>query len=379
MFDLRIENINFYSISSNKFVNMLDSNNIIVSNCNFTSGPNRTKGGPLDLYRNNKNILIENCYFETHASGSGGIWIRQGSSSGISENIEFNNCIFIGDSVDETIAIWGWKGTIQNVKIVNSSITRPLNQNVSNAFSITIGQSGITKNCGFDNCTFDIYQANAGVFHCNHDDDKNLYVRNSTIITHMESVTNGLIMLDNNIGEGIIIENCKIYQENDTTNISLSNSMLGKYKNCEFNSKTQVILDRGEYRNCIFNNNPLVAKSGSRARMVELYNCVFNNINNDGTSMFQSLNTNDYYIIENCVFNYVSGDTSTRFVFSSGSGTYSATKPLIVKNSIFKGSVYANSSDISKGYVIGNYINNNTVGNLSANLLEKNNTIDFNY
>ena len=368
-----IENLTFHAISSNKYMEIIDSNNISILNCRFTSETNRTSGGLLDLYSNNHNTLIENCYFETHTTGSGGIWIRQYETDGLSSNILFNNCEFIGDTTDETIAMWGWRGTIDNVLVTNSKITRPLNTNITNAFPITIGQAGITKNCGFDNCIFDIHQATSSIIRGGITGDTNLFVRNSVITTHMESLTNGVgVTLSGT--EGIEISNCIINQVNTTGNAQLSNGLLTRFINCTINCATQIHVEWGIFDNCIFNNNPSSTRSTKIARSLYAKNCVFNGINNTGTQFIACNNANDSIKIEGCKFNYVA--MPYRFIVASA---YSDTLPFILKGNMYRGEVNATSANIAKGYVCDNYVNYNNLGTLSDNLASENNTIDFAY
>ena len=84
----------------------------IFENCDFISedGGATTSHTPLDLYRNNKNVIFKNCKIKcNHMNGSGGIWIRNIDSSNekTTKNIVFDNCQCYKASGDEILAIWG--------------------------------------------------------------------------------------------------------------------------------------------------------------------------------------------------------------------------------------------------------------------------------
>ena len=375
--NLKIENLNFHQISSNKLLEVRDSDNIIISNCKLTSELNRTGGSLLDLYRNNTNILIENSYFETHSTGIGCVCIREGSTDGYTSNILFDNCEFIGDTQDETIAIWGWLGTVENVNITNSKITRPLNTNITNAMTITIGQgSGVTKNCGFTNCVFDIYQNTSCLMQGKRDQDENIFIKDCIINSRMETLSNGLFASETSSSDtGMLIENCIINELNQTGNPSMTNTQTTKFKNCTINCATQITISWGDYENCTFNNNPNVAKSNAIAHSIYAKNCTFNGINNTSSYLIGTLSVKDSIKIDNCKFY---GTLPYRFIVASGTA-YNSSVPFILSNSFIHGQVNADSTNILKGYVCGNYNSYTGMGTQSTNLAVANNEINFTY
>ena len=119
-----IENVNFeisQSCHSWSCVGLLNCNNVKFVNCKFSSFSDVAQNthGVLDVYRENTNILFENCTFnQLSDSTAGGIWVRNGNS-GVTDNVKFINCTFNKKGADEVLAIWGWQGTVKNIKVEN--------------------------------------------------------------------------------------------------------------------------------------------------------------------------------------------------------------------------------------------------------------------
>ena len=153
-----IENVNF-EISQNchswSCVGLLNCNNVKFVNCKFSSFSDVAKNthGVLDVYRENTNIIFENCTFnQLSDSTAGGIWVRNGNN-GVTDNVKFINCTFNKKGADEVLAIWGWQGTVKNIKVENCKFNVYKSTNNSD-WIITLGQSGNCE-CIMENC--DIY------------------------------------------------------------------------------------------------------------------------------------------------------------------------------------------------------------------------------
>ena len=266
-------------------------NNCILRNIYAYSDINTGFGG-IDMYSNNKNMLIENVTIEatnvTNNKLSGGISIREYGTNYISENIIIRDCKVEKNGHDELLWISSWRGyirnvlfdnltlidndetanqvsscyiagdlvdSVKNIKIVNSYFKRSA---LRYAF-FKIGESNInntTSDILLDNCTFECDQPQT----------------NSTSI-----LRSGKSLF----GNGLTISNCLFKNNQTDTSVklgqfisgneegicnSINNSYIGMSTWSIINitsSKNDFIDSNSDYpfRNCKIIDNPTIAKS----------------------------------------------------------------------------------------------------------------------
>ena len=134
-------------------IEVSNSNHAVVSNCTFDYIGHIN--GYFDVYTNNQNLYVSNCYFKADTTVGGALTIgcvnirEQGGED--SENITFDNCTFDSNSNDEMLSIrTGDTGnSMTNVRIQNCTFKSYTN--ATNAYMITGKNS---KDVVYDNCVF---------------------------------------------------------------------------------------------------------------------------------------------------------------------------------------------------------------------------------
>lgn len=201
---------------------------------------------PIDINSNNNNLSFKNCSFLQMANQSkGGCWIRESKSGGTSSNITFDNCTFIKQNGDEVIAVWGWKGSVENVRF-NNCFMEVLNSKHTPYYIITMGQDGKCKDCELNGCIVKVEKCRNGILNT-------LYINDAI----------------NNNGN-IYINNCKFIVNLDE-NVS-TKSLFGSvtvagnkhiYNNCEFIFKNTIKMNRSLFECCIVKNSLIKANAAN--------------------------------------------------------------------------------------------------------------------
>ena len=155
--------IDFIQDGTSPLFGLKGSHDAIIKDCTFTVPETCTStNGYVDVYTNNQNILFENCEFHMHIAPSGAVWVREGSTTGVTKNIIFNKCYFDHKGRDESIAVWSWFGRVENVFIDNCRFELAYNGERKHVISLGSGDEGlegengnqITGNIYVRNCNF---------------------------------------------------------------------------------------------------------------------------------------------------------------------------------------------------------------------------------
>lgn len=359
----KIENITFNQLVNNtKTIGVFDCSYSYFKNCKFISD-GFICGSELDLYTNNHDILIDNCYFKLKSVNSsdvnqeGGIWVREYDETKETYNITFNNCNVDHQSADEIIAVWNWYGLVHHVTINNCTLIG-LEENTA-PWLITFNVDNSSINDSFiENKRLTTF---SGMFKNNENIDYNNITVNNCFIKQYSA------MQTNFCTYKMTFNNCNI--ENTTTKEALG--LKSTFNNCNFNLK-QFAINGGNYYGCYFegdgttiDGNPIVLQTYGTIEVTDLYivNCTFKNYT-FGTGMF-------IYVYNNCN-NIIIRDTIidadlsglTYFAF----GSSDVTNLQLINTTLNKG-VYLTGTT---GGVIANNITNRTI-NAFSNVKVNNN------
>ena len=220
---------------------LYNCNNIIFNNCEFncfSENINSTKC-PIDLYQNCQNIKFNNCTINACSDGDeGGVWIRNldDTIENTTKNICFDNCTFNKKGGDEIIAIWGWKGYIENVAF-NKCTMNGYNSSYKNpSHFITIGMTGTTNNVIVDGCQINIMYSSTTV--------------GDSLFKSYKSITD----IDNT-DHGNIGDSCRIINTNININ-STSDSKMTIFR-CDASKWENYVIDK-----CHITSNVLLLRVG---------------------------------------------------------------------------------------------------------------------
>lgn len=337
-----IENITFNQLVNNTdVIGVFDCSYSTFKNCKFIADGYKC-GSELDLYTNNHDILIDNCYFKlksyyNNEYQEGGIWVREHISDKETYNILFNNCVIEHESIDEIIASWNWVGSVHDVILNNCKLIGGLNN--SAPWFITFNtENSQMNNCYIENKTTTAF---SGLFKSNENIDyKDISINNCIIKSHA-NILNALATFI------ITFNDCNIYNGTTTGNFRID--FKSKLNNCVVNAIKLQFNGANAY-NCKFNGDGSDLNYNfitmNNATKLQLENCEFNNYKFTGGMFIYTFNNCDYIIIKNCIFNIdISGMTYWLF------GANDITK-LIVENSNIEKGIYTTGS-------VGGYIVNN--------------------
>lgn len=313
-----------------------DCYNSNFDNCKFIVD-NVETNGYVDLYTNNQNLNFTNCIFNCSSyklDGSlaiGGIWIREYYEDKTTENIHFNNCSILHNSIDECIAIWNWQGSVKDVYIDNCTI-KATDTCTSPHFISLDADNCIMNNCNIYSPSVNSNSVIKGTHWCN--------VNNCNIYSH--NIENNGLSSGN-----IIFNNCKIY--NDYEKFYLGVNSINKFYNCEIECNTIVDSRNIELYNCkittksenstdkrMFNKN-IIAKN----TMFDVTSC---------KSVFESYFADPLNVdVSNCEFNITTG----KFMIINNNANVNNIIKLF-NNYIGKGTITAYSGYVASGYIINN-------------------------
>ena len=374
--DIYIKNVIFeikHGSTRTTLVSLQNVSKGIFENCEFISedGGATTSHTPLDLYRNNQNIIFENCKITcNHLNGTGGIWIRNLDSSieKTTKNIVFNNCSCYKASGDEILAIWGWRGYVENVKFSNcyfgSSSTA---KNPSHFFSI--GMTGNLKRVIFENSIIDtkhnITTIGNSIFKTIYDTTGSmldgcildgLTIRDCTIKVN-GSNTSGCVIFrgeNNTNSKNLVIDNCKIIAG------TVNQVIVGKYDliNCtiEIDEATSGIFS---HLNKI-KNNSISATKGKLLGTNSSYGLIF-----EGNEVKYANDSNfivAHYLADfeltfiNNTFKF--NTPITQFIVCNDNNLSPTIK--IINNKFTHFGMYLTTSNNTKLLMVNNDINNNS-------------------
>ena len=236
-FAIRIEGKNYFeniifeikdTATRTYLTRLYNCNNIIFNNCEFncfSENINSTKC-PIDLYQNCQNIKFNNCTINACSDGDeGGVWIRNldDTIENTTKNICFDNCTFNKKGGDEIIAIWGWKGYIENVAFNKCTINGYNSSYKNPSHFITIGMTGTTNNVIVDGCQINIMYSPTAV--------------GDSLFKSYKSITD----IDNT-DHGNIGNSCRIINTNININ-STSNSKMTIFR-CDASKWENYVIDK---------------------------------------------------------------------------------------------------------------------------------------
>ena len=361
----KIENIIFKQTATDtmKLVKLQNNENTTFEKCQFIAD-GVDCGSELDIYTNNKNIIINDCYFKlnsvntSNVNTEGGVWIREYDSETTSKNIIFNNCMFEHKSSDEVIAVWDWLGHVEDVQL-NNCIFEELNGNTGVHF-ITFD----TKNSSMNNCIINAKQLNS---------------RSSIIWSY-------------NLNE-VFINDC-IFNVNATFVNSIIKNTKAYVDNCVFNNEKKTL----------FNQIALINNSVINTHQFEIRECALKNskINNIGYAGNKCISNNTYLqnveitglTWENGGNAFISCDDSdstinitydnvkaygdlTNCQYWFFSNRSSATIKLKLINSFIKGGIYSTST-MTQGIVANNFSDRDYT-DVAITGVTFNNNVDIDY
>ena len=182
-------------------VSLHNATDNVFINCNFDcfdNGANSSKT-PVDIYQNSQNIKFINCTINAMSNGSaGGVWVRNISPEieKCVKNISFDNCIFNKMGGDEVIAVWGWKGYLENIYFTRCTINGYKSDFKNPSHFITLGMGGTSNNIIMDSCKIYVEYPSSTNGH--------------SIIKSFKDVTTGGAVDHGKIGNGCKILNCTI-------------------------------------------------------------------------------------------------------------------------------------------------------------------------
>ena len=244
---------------------LYNCNNIIFNNCEFncfSENINSTKC-PIDLYRNCQNIKFNNCTINACSDGDeGGVWIRNldDTIENTTKNIYFDNCTFNKKGGDEIIAVWGWKGYIENVVFDKCTINGYNSSYKNPSHFITIGMTGTTNNVIVDGCQINIMYSPTTV--------------GDSLFKSYKSITD----IDNT-DHGNIGDSCRIINTNININ-STSDSKMTIFR-CDASKWENYVIDK-----CHITSNVLLLRVGLH---VHKFSNSFVDIPGVTDSMFESI------------------------------------------------------------------------------------------
>ena len=342
----RIENISFYNnIWATKTIGLKNCNDVIIRDCYSKLGDNLRSGGLLDLYTNNKNILIENCIFDYKSysdgtygeagNGAGGIWIREQDSSKTSENIIMENCYISHYSRDEALGVWMWNGIVRNVQINNCTIEGKENNPSAHFITFSILDSSM-NNCHIIN--------KPGV-------QKGSVIHRGDISAQPVTINNCFIDVDETFGNGIVNNPYATIKDCTITNAKFTKIQDNLFKNCIINTPG-FKMDNSHLEECTINvtNNYSFENSGAIEYGTQLINCIFNNLKIPVNNFIKNnAGTNKLYKIINCQFN---GDYTGNTYFMLASNE---TELYIINSVLPKATCYLPNEN-NTGYIANNLI-----------------------
>ncbi len=152
---ITIDNIDFSFLGQDKsntettkIIRLDNTTNSKITNCNFKSEEGNYNGvWGIDLYSQNKNVLIDNCKFnlftteENQNNKITAISVREYRIDKTTDEITVSNCNLEKNGVDEILWIDAWQGTLKNVTIDKCTIV----DKGHNDTSISVGASQSTS------------------------------------------------------------------------------------------------------------------------------------------------------------------------------------------------------------------------------------------
>ena len=244
---------------------LYNCNNIIFNNCEFncfSENINSTKC-PIDLYQNCQNIKFDNCTINACSDGDeGGVWIRNldDTIENTTKNICFDNCTFNKKGGDEIIAVWGWKGYIENVTFNKCTINGYNSSYKNPSHFITIGMTGTTNNVIVDGCQINIMYSPTIV--------------GDSLFKSYQAITD-----TDNTDHGNIGDSCRIINTNININ-STSDSKMTIFR-CDASKWENYVIDK-----CHITSNVLLHRVGLH---VHKFSNSFVDIPGVTDSMFDSI------------------------------------------------------------------------------------------
>lgn len=115
-----------------------------------TNLPNMVTGF-IDISEQNNNLKLINSVFVNKNSTSGGIWIRESTEGATTQNIAIKDCIIQHSCCDESLAIWGFKGKVENILVENNLFIEEKRKQNGGIAIFTLHQSGLSDNIIFAN------------------------------------------------------------------------------------------------------------------------------------------------------------------------------------------------------------------------------------
>lgn len=354
-----IKNINFIQNHETVLLIVEDSYDCLFENCKFIVNGYKTNGY-FDLYQNNKNCKVINCYFEINSIKDnepqiGGVWVRQMNEETFSENILFENCEFnVISSKDETVAIWNSPGKVSNVKLINCHFYSS-NDNAVNPFILRLDGE---KNVEVINCTFELNNEQYGkssVF-------RNLQDRIKPIIKDCYIKTNHNFI--NGITIGYLFLDGVIFESTDTEKVLNLNDInyFSEFYNCNFKLQSGIRIRNSILKKCILDINGTLNCDFN----IMIYDTIIKNlIIPDNYIINQTSNEMDNFIMSNVKITLSPNNINTAnfFVFNGNH----LIKNFIIENSNIIGTLYQLGESV--GYVINNTITKelNTFDNIKQN------------
>lgn len=107
--------------------------------------------GFIDISEQNNNLKLINSVLINKNSISGGIFIRESTKGAITKNITIKDCIIHHSCCDESLAIWGFNGKVENILIENNLFIEEKRKQNGGIAIFTLHQSGSSDNIIFAN------------------------------------------------------------------------------------------------------------------------------------------------------------------------------------------------------------------------------------
>ena len=215
------------------------------------------------MYQNCQNIKFDNCTINACSDGDeGGVWIRNldDTIENTTKNICFDNCTFNKKGGDEIIAVWGWKGYIENVTFNKCTINGYNSSYKNPSHFITIGMTGTTNNVIVDGCQINIMYSPTIV--------------GDSLFKSYQAITD-----TDNTDHGNIGDSCRIINTNININ-STSDSKMTIFR-CDASKWENYVIDK-----CHITSNVLLHRVGLH---VHKFSNSFVDIPGVTDSMFDSI------------------------------------------------------------------------------------------
>ena len=330
---------------------------------------------PIDIFTNNNNIDFNNLTILHYGNcAGGGLWVREGTTNGNTYNINFNNSTFIKQNGDETVAVWGWLGTVRNINF-NNCYFKTLyslileNNNYLQQYIITVGQDGVCENVNIINSIIESEYLYNGLINT-------IYKENSK--NKNFNVINSIINIENKVGD-----NYDHYTLGYEDYSSENKELIWTFKNCTITNKSKFD-NNGLFFNCIVDNcdinysckNNLFYKSlckntnveSNNIYIAEKSNLFYNNIKFSVNTIGTSFKNFDF-IVGNIIECTGSSDSIYSYIRND-----SYDKPFNITNNVIYGAT-PYLADNKTGVFNNNYIKTKT--NVEVNgIVIKNNIIN---